>query len=97
MLRVNISINPASSEILARFSVRKEGKSKGVNSQMPFNAIGGFVETKAFRLNTGVAGIFHCLGVNDDQRRKSVVFFTCSRTCPCKTLISSLNTPPARH
>ncbi|WP_334723715.1 hypothetical protein, partial [Nostoc sp.] len=59
--------------------------------------VGGFVETKTFRLHTGIAGIFHCLGVNDDQRRPVRFFFTCSRTSPCKTLISSSNTPAARH
>jgi hypothetical protein len=46
--------------------VGKEGKPKGINSQMPFNT---FVETKTFRLYTGIAGIFHRLGVNDDQGR----------------------------
>ena len=75
----------------------KEGKPKGVNSQMPFNTVGGFVETKTFRLDTGIAGIFHRLGVNDDQRRPVWFFLTCSRTFPCKTLISSSNTPAARH
>ncbi len=56
-------------------AVRKKGEPKGVNSQMPFNAVGGFVKTKTFRLHTGIAGIFHRLGVNDDQRRESAVFF----------------------
>ncbi len=36
---------------------------------MPFDPIGGFVETKALRVHTGVAGIFYGLGVDDDQRR----------------------------
>lgn len=52
----------------------KEGKLKGINSQMPFNTIGGFIETKTFRLHTGITGIFHRLGVNDDQRRKRTIF-----------------------
>jgi hypothetical protein len=43
---------------------------------MPFNAVGGFVETKTFRLHTGIAGIFHRLGVNDDQRCPVRFFFT---------------------
>jgi hypothetical protein len=33
---------------------------------MPFNSIRGFVETKAFGIDTGIAGIFHSLRVNDD-------------------------------
>jgi hypothetical protein len=33
---------------------------------MSFNPIRGFVETKPFRLHTGITGIFHGLGVNDD-------------------------------
>ncbi|MHC5824845.1 MAG: hypothetical protein ACYT04_55630, partial [Nostoc sp.] len=78
-------------------AVCKEGKPKGVNSQMPFNTVGGFVETKTFRLHTGIAGIFHRLGVNDDQGRPVRFFFTCSRTCPCKTLSSCSNTPAERH
>ena len=57
--------------------MRKERKPKGVNSQMPFYTIGAFVETKTFRLHTGVAGIFHRLGVNYDQRRPLRFFLTC--------------------
>lgn len=32
------------------------------------------VETKTFRLHTGIAGIFHRLGVNYDQRRPARFF-----------------------
>lgn len=77
--------------------MREERKTKGVNSQMPFNAVGGFVKTKAFRLNTGITGIFHGLGVDDDQGRPQRFFFTCSRTCPCRTRINFSKTLAARH
>ena len=33
---------------------------------MPFDSIRGFVGTKSFSLNTGVARILNRLGVNDD-------------------------------
>jgi hypothetical protein len=33
---------------------------------MPFDAIGCFVMTKAFRGNTGITSVFYGLGVNDD-------------------------------
>jgi hypothetical protein len=38
--------------------VPKEGKPKGVNSQMPFNTVGGFVETKTFRLHLALQVFF---------------------------------------
>lgn len=44
----------------------KEGKPKDINGKMPFNSIGGFVETEPFRVHTGIAGILHGLRVNDD-------------------------------
>jgi hypothetical protein len=37
------------------------------------------------------------LGVNDEQGRPVRFFFTCVRTCSCKTLINSSNTPATRH
>ncbi|WP_292790125.1 hypothetical protein [Nostoc sp. NMS7] len=97
MLRVNFSFNPASSETLARVQCVNVGKPKGINSQMPFNAVGGFVETKTFRLYTGIAGIFHRLGVNDDQCRPVRFFLPVHEQVLSKTLISSSNTPAVRH
>lgn len=44
----------------------KEGKPKRINSEMPFNPIGCFVETESLRLHTRIASILHRLGVNDD-------------------------------
>jgi hypothetical protein len=68
-----------------------------INSEMPFNAVGGFVETKTLGLHTSITGVFHRLGVNDEQGRPVRFFFTCVRTCSCKTLINSSNTPATRH
>ncbi|HEY9656061.1 MAG TPA: hypothetical protein V6C50_11275 [Crinalium sp.] len=51
---------------MGRRTVRKEGKPKGINGKMSFNAVSGFVKTLAFRVHTGIAGVFHRLGVNDD-------------------------------
>jgi hypothetical protein len=47
----------------------KEGKPKSINDQMPFYAIGCFVETVAFGRYTRIAGILDGLRVNDDQGR----------------------------
>ncbi len=43
---------------------------------MSFNAIRRFVETIPERSNTGITGVFHRLGVDDDQRRPLGFFFT---------------------
>ena len=75
----------------------KEGKPKSINGQMPFYAIGCFVETVAFGRYTRIAGILDGLRVNDDQGRPLRFFFTCLRICSCKVFISVSNTPAARH
>jgi hypothetical protein len=41
--------------------VRKKGKAQGVHSEMAFDPVGGFVEAKALRLNTRIAGVLHRL------------------------------------
>lgn len=42
-------------------AVGKEREAQGIDRQMPFDAIGGFVEAKTFRLDTGITGILNCL------------------------------------
>lgn len=41
---------------------------------MPLNAIGRFVETKSFGLDTGITGILNRLRVNDDEARPFRLF-----------------------
>lgn len=66
---------------IGRRAMGEEGKAKGINGKMPFNPVGRFVETKSFRLDTGVTRILHCLRVNDDQSSPLGLFFTWARTC----------------
>ena len=42
---------------------------------MPFNPVGGFVRTKPFALNTGIAGILDGLRVNEGLGLSIVFFF----------------------
>ncbi len=82
----------------ARFcAMGKEGKTKRINSKMPLSSIGCDVETVAFGLYTGIASILHCLRIDDDQGCPFWLFFTCCRTCSCKTVISCSNAPASRH
>ncbi len=46
--------------------MREEGKAQRIDSQMPLNPIRRFVETEAFRVHTGIAGVLYRLRVNDD-------------------------------
>ena len=50
---------------------------------MSFDAIGAFVTAEALGLDTGVAGILHRLGINEQQCCPLGFFFTCARTYPC--------------
>jgi len=75
----------------------KNGKQACINGEMSFDAVGTFVKAKAFGLNTGIAGILHGLRVNHQQRCPLGFFLTCSRTCPCKTVISARKAPASRH
>jgi hypothetical protein len=68
-----------------------------INGEMSFDAVGTFVKPKAFGLNTGIAGILHGLRVNHQQRCPLGFFLICSRTCPCKTVISARIAPASRH
>lgn len=42
-------------------TVRKKWQSQSINREMALDAIGAFVVAKSFRLNTGMARIFHRL------------------------------------
>ena len=42
----------------------EKGKTKTIRRQMTFNSIGALVETKSFRLNTRITGIFDGLRIN---------------------------------
>ena len=57
---------------------------------MPFNSVSRFVETVAFWIHASIAGIFHGLGVNDNQGRPLRFFLTCSRTCSCSVCFTRL-------
>ena len=47
----------------------KNGKQARINGEMSFDGVGTFVKTKAFGLNTGIAGTLHGLRVNHQQQR----------------------------
>ena len=46
-------------------AVCEKRQSQRIDCKMPFDAIGAFVVTKPFRLDTGIARILHGLRVND--------------------------------
>ena len=46
-------------------AVSKKRQTEGINRKVALDAISAFVMTEPFRLDTGIAGILHCLRVND--------------------------------
>ena len=46
---------------IGRCAMGEEGEPKRINGNMSFNPVGCFVETKSFRLDTGVTRILHRL------------------------------------
>jgi len=61
-------------------AVSKKGKSQRIHCKMTFDAIGGFVTTKAFGCNTGITSIFNRMGVNQNQGCPLWFFLACART-----------------
>ncbi len=78
-------------------AVGEKRKTQCIHREVSFDAIGAFVKAEALGLDTGVAGIFHCLGINEQQCCPLGFFFTCSRTCPCNRCIRATMAPVSRH
>jgi len=78
-------------------AVSKKRQAQGIDGKMAFDAIGAFVVTEPFGLDTGIARIFHSLRIDDQQSSPLWFFLTCCRTLKCKADMICSITPSERH